>query len=246
MASQIAALLSPGLEVDFNQDYLLAEAIRHGIDPNMGLHQLAVALGMPGLIQADYPTPHPPTAGLLLLPLAWLPQTIASVVWLLVSFGALTWAIALLSRLAGIRLPAWLILPVSLAALFWEPLSQDVGWGQMNAIMLALLAGVLVALSTNRRTLAGVLLAVSLLLKPVAWPLLLLLLVRRDWRAAGSCLLVGGVVGVITAIAVGPLRLVDYFIHSLPVATAYFRLDAFNISLASLGTRLFVGAEYPP
>ena len=37
VASQIAALLSPGLEVDFNQDYLLAEAIRHGIDPNLSL-----------------------------------------------------------------------------------------------------------------------------------------------------------------------------------------------------------------
>ncbi|HEY8691576.1 MAG TPA: glycosyltransferase 87 family protein, partial [Chloroflexota bacterium] len=107
-------------------------------------------------------------------------------------------------------------------------------------------AGMLVALSTNRRSVAGVLLAVCLLLKPIAWPVLLLLVLRRDWKTAGSCLLGGGVVALVTTAVVGPLRFVDYFLHSLPLATDYYRLDAFNISLMSLATRLFVGAEYPP
>jgi hypothetical protein len=238
---------SPGLlQRDFTAFYFLANAFRKGLDPNMPLPELGAALGMPGLTLFPHPTPHPPTAGILLLPLTLMNVTTAAVFWLFFSFAALVFATALLGRLIGIPKPGWLALPLALSLLAWQPINDDLSWGNINVLILLLLTATLFLLRANQPWIAGGALGLALLIKPIAWPILLVLLLRRQWAVSAGCALAGSVVGAVTLAVIGPAAVVRYFTESLPLAARYYQRDFLNFSLSTLGARLFEGVDFPP
>lgn len=233
------------IQRDFTAFYFLADALRHRLDPNIPLPELGARLGFPGLTLFPHPTPHPPTAGLLLLPFTGIGLSAAGVCWLLVGFGALTGSVHLLGKVVGSSIPAWLTLPVALALTTWQPVKDDLSWGNINALLLLLLAAVILCFRAKRDLLAGGLFAIALLLKPIAWPVLLLLAFRRQWASVLGCSIVGGMVGLATLAVIGPTAAVGYFTRSLPAATQFYEHDFYNFSLARLGTRLFEGVDFP-
>jgi alpha-1,2-mannosyltransferase len=137
---------------------------------------------------AALPFTYPPFAAVLLSPLAMVPMTVAAVVVTLASITLTGVTLREFTRSlssgplpAGPRLSIWWLLPV---ALFLEPVHSTVEYGQVNIVLLALVA--LDCLRPDPRWPRGALtgLAAAVKLTPAAFVLFFLL--RRDWRAAAT------------------------------------------------------------
>jgi alpha-1,2-mannosyltransferase len=140
-----------------------------------------------------------------------------------------------------VRLSVWATVGIATALLIWHPLWGELTWGQLQVPVLALLAGAWVALRYGRPGLGGGLVGLAILLKPVPLPLLLLFVLRRDWRAlAGAGSVIVG--GYLVAGAVAGLDTVGtYFTAVLPMVSSTYRAAWANFSISSLAWRLFYG-----
>jgi len=145
---------------------------------------------------ARLPFTYPPVAAILLSPLAMVPMAVASCVLTAASVGLLALVLLVCLRnvdqtsadrisaaQAGGRLGIWAVwwlLPLALAL---EPIRNTLAYGQVNIVLMALVAVDCLAPSTRwpRGSLVG--LAAAIKLTPAAFVLFFLL--RRDWRAAG-------------------------------------------------------------
>jgi alpha-1,2-mannosyltransferase len=132
------------------------------------------------------PFNYPPVAAVLLSPLSFLPMAAASTVLSLVTIALLAVVLRLFVRCLT-RAPggswwavAWLLPP----ALFLEPVRNTLSYGQINVVLMAMVS--LDCLTRRPRWPRGALvgLAAAVKLTPAAFVLFLLL--RRDYRAAGT------------------------------------------------------------
>jgi hypothetical protein len=240
----IASLSAPYIYgKDFLQEYIMARALAEGVDPYLPIPFLAGRfLGPLPVALFPHPTPHPPTVGLLLLPLASLDYPWAAGLWTLLELVCLVASVHLLGRISGLRPGARATLVASAIALPWYPILLDLALGQLMLPILLLLAGAQYALLSGRRGLGGALLGFSLLLKPIAWPLLLVFVVRRSWRplcAAVSTALLGygAAAGVI-----GMGGVFNYVAQVLPEVARIYHATSKNISTWTIGWRLFEGS----
>jgi hypothetical protein len=228
---------------DFLAVFVVVRAIAEGADPFARIDVLTERyVGAPPFPVFDHPTPHPPTLALLALPLAGLSYQAAAWVWLGLELLCFTAAVMLLGRIAGARVPAPLAPALAIVAVAWTPVQIDLAYGQMNAMILLALCGMVLARRAGRRALAGALLALALLIKPVAWPLALALLLRRDWRGLMGVAAAGFAGAAATAALIGPGRSLAYAREILPEVSRYYERFLFNISIWTSGHRLFAGA----
>ncbi len=131
------------------------------------------------------PFTYPPVAAVLLSPLALVPFTAATTVLTLASIAAAAGVTGLILRrltgpAAARQAAAWLLAPV----LFIEPVRATLSLGQVNLLLMALVAADCLAREPRwpRGALVG--LAAAVKLTPAAFVLYFLL--RRDYRAAGT------------------------------------------------------------
>ena len=254
--AMVASLEPPGsYDKDFSQEYLLARALWDGTDTNLPIRDLAARYAtVTSYLDKPNPTPHPPTAGLLALPLAALDYVSAVRAWFGFQLSSLVASVWLLARanhlpprppaavpaaagaLLSSRWPAVLI--ASLCLIGWPPVGLDLGMGQLSLPLLGLLAAAQLALGAERRRLAGVLLGLSLLLKPLAWPWLLVLVRRRQWATVSTTLGSLSLGYLAVALREGPQRLAAYFLDVGPALNAGFVHEPTNLSLWTLGLRL--------
>jgi hypothetical protein len=231
---------------DILQGYTLARAIQDGINPYLATEVLAARYVDQVLSTAfAHPTPHPPTLGLLLLPLSLLDYPTAAVLWFGLEIVSLVASVHLLGRALGARLSFWATLGIATVLLIWYPFWVEMAWGQLQLPMLALLAGAWVALRSRRSALGGALVGLAILLKPFPLPLLLVFVLRKDWRAlvgAGS-VVVGGY--LVAGCVVGLDTVKTYFTTVLPVVASTYRAAWANISISSLAWRVFQGTGTP-
>ncbi len=231
---------------DFLQDYDLARAIIQHMDPYLPISALAqrvlgVTLSPPLLL----PTPHPPTLGLLLLPITVLDYPAAAALWLVFETACLVISIYLLGRNVGVRLGILATLVIATIAVAWFPVSHELVLGQLTLPILLLLVAAERLLQSGRRTVGGALIGLSILLKPIAWPVLLIFVVRRSWRPLAGALptILAGAAAAVAAIGFGGVF--AYATQVLPsVARAYHAADR-NISLWTVGWRVFEGMGSP-
>jgi alpha-1,2-mannosyltransferase len=133
------------------------------------------------------PFTYPPIAAVLLAPLALVPMVVAGTALTLVTIGLLVAVLRLfldrLDEAGAARATAlgWLLLP---AALFLEPVRNTLTFGQVNVILMALVAFDCLADTPSwpRGVLTG--LAAAVKLTPAVFVLFFLL--RRDYRAAAT------------------------------------------------------------
>lgn len=132
---------------------------------------------------------YPPFAGLVMAPMAWLPlwliAAVASVATVVTTVVVMWWFVAPLIRRRGWT--PWYALAVAVClALFFEPVRETFGFGQVNLLLLALVAGdVLIGVAGGRRWAGvGIGLAAAIKLTPAVF--ILYLLVTRRWRAAAT------------------------------------------------------------
>ena len=157
---------------------------------------------------------YPPTAAVLLLPLAWvgdhfgLPQAVRVMDVIGRVCAAATFAIALIF-IRGVlgRWPEWLLALVVLLAFF--PLRWGLVCVQAQTLINVVLAVAIISYARQREVLAGALLALACSIKPYLAPVVLFAVARGQWRmlaaffgtAAAVVLLTVGLIGT-TALTV--------------------------------------------
>lgn len=225
---------------DILQGYLMALAIPDGVNPFMPVLSLAERyLGDLPVSMFDHPTPHPPTLGLLLYPLGGLPYTVAATVWLALELLCMGAAVHLLVRTGSTRSNVRVTLVVTIASIGWFPVMQDLQRGQLSILILLLLTAAWAAQRKGNSLVAGALIGLSLVVKPLVWPVLLLLALRWEWRSLlGAALAVVPFYGLAAAV-MGISPLMYYFSFVLPTVTAFYQNFAWNHSLWTIGYRLF-------
>ncbi len=229
---------------DFLQGYILARATLDRADPYLPTDVLAERYVGAGANPAfTHPTPHPPTLGLLLLPLALLDYSTAAVLWFGLEALCLVASAYLLARAIDAQLPIQAALGITVALLVWYPFPIEMSFGQVQVPLLALLAASWVALRAKRWALGGALVGLAILLKPVPWPLLLWFVSRRDWRALRAALLVLAGGYLLAGCLAGWDTLATYFATVLPLVASTYRSSWGNLSLSSLAWRLLHGTE---
>ena len=141
---------------DIIQEWLLAKSILNGVDPYQTTETLAQHfLGpVPDVQNGAHPTPHPPTVGLIFLPLAFLNYRAAVYVWLVLEVACLFGALYAICRTYNVRRSAVVSLVLLPAALSWGAVADDLMLGQLVIVQLFLLA--VAGLCVNRaRPVAG-------------------------------------------------------------------------------------------
>ena len=167
-----------------------------------GLHQQDVGAYLQGardlltghplygtFLQHPFPDPtlrpayiYPPAFALLIAPLALLPTSAASAVWMGVNQAALVLAVTL--GVDRLRPTPWARAAIIAGTATFYPLWIDVVQGQANLLILVLVVGGLVGvLRDDDRWAAAWGVAAALKVSPAL--LLLWLLINRRWRAAG-------------------------------------------------------------
>ncbi len=144
---------------------------------------------------AKLPFTYPPLAAVILSPLALVPMAVASVGLTLLSVGLL--ALVLRVCLGSLNRPAgqasawagraswavWWLLP---PALFLEPVRNDLAYGQINIVLMALVALDCLTPSAATRWPRGCLVGIAAAVKLTPAAFVLYFVVRRDWRAAST------------------------------------------------------------
>jgi hypothetical protein len=225
---------------DFREDYLSARGWWDGFD----LYRLSVdalSLHYLGVRNAPYPNPHLPSAVALMLPLAGLDVGLAQSLWLAGELLCLLVATVVGARVLGLGRPLLVGGLLAIGLMAWQPVEYELTMGQVQLPILAALVCAYAALLRRRDVLAGGLLGVTLLLKPLVWPILLALAVHRRWRAPAAAGAVAAVGYVASAALLGWTHAVGWLTYALPATTAVTSGEAWNMSLWTLGRRLVVG-----
>ena len=231
---------------DFIQEYLLAKAVLTGIDPYTPLPELANRLigPLPNLI-FQHPSPHPPPVILLSLPLGWLTYQQAAIVWFAFELACIIVSVYLLLQWSGMRPNLMLVLICTLLALACPPFRQELTVGQLMTLNLALLIGSWQMLRVGKEIRGGILLGCAIAFKLIAWPLVILLVLRKKWRATGAAGAVLVAANGIIALLIGPQTVADYYLKVGPLVSTLYRSYIRNFSLWSIGWRVFVGTGSP-
>ncbi|MER7589229.1 glycosyltransferase family 87 protein [Micromonospora sp. NPDC127501] len=135
----------------------------------------------------QYGFTYPPFAALVMLPMAYLPWTAAIVVSVLASVATTTvliwWLVDPIARRAGWT--RWFALAVALClAAAFEPMRETVNFGQVNTLLLFLVAVDLLRLLPVGNRWAGVGIGLATAIKLTPGVFIVYLLVTGRWRAA--------------------------------------------------------------
>jgi hypothetical protein len=125
-----AQLRGEGPPIDLVQDYVGARRLVLDGDPYVRLTQAFASVGISW--RADHRSTHPPTAFMLVLPVAWLPWNAAAAVWAVLMLGAIAgawWAFGASPALAAALAPVTLV---------WPPAAWSLG--QLTPLWLLALA----------------------------------------------------------------------------------------------------------
>ena len=122
---------------------------------------------------------YPPFAALVMVPLALVPFWVAAGVWAGATAAAMAAAVRLTRDALARTTPGWLAACLTCGALALEPVWQNVAFGQVNVLVMAL---VLLDLLRPARRWSGVLLGLvaGVKLTPLVFVVLLVLVGRRD------------------------------------------------------------------
>jgi alpha-1,2-mannosyltransferase len=139
------------------------------------------------LPNTKYGFTYPPFAALLMLPMAFLGWNLAVFVsvsmTVLGAVAVLYWLVRPLAR--RLEQPTWFVLGVAGAlAVAFEPMRETFLFGQVNSVLLVIVAGDLLLLVRNNRSVAGVGIGIATAIKLTPGVFIVYLIVTRRYRAA--------------------------------------------------------------
>jgi len=184
-------LRGDGPPVDLVQDYVGARDVARRRDPYPVLTRAYASVGLTW--PAGHRSTHPPTAFLLVLPVAWLPWKAAAAVWTVLMLGVLAGAYWALGATPG---PAVALAPLTLV---WPP----GGWSMGQLTPVWLLGVALAWRLRDRPGPAGAAIALASLTKLLPALLLLPFLMVRRWSVLRGFVLVWGI-ALVTLLILDP------------------------------------------
>lgn len=125
---------------------------------------------------------YPPIAAVLFVPLALVSMPVASALLTLATFVLLAVTTRATLPTLGIRFDARMLFLLGPIALLFEPIRNTLGYGQVNVVLMALVA--LDCLVPKPRWPRGLLIGIAAAIKLTPAVFVLFLLVRKDYRAA--------------------------------------------------------------
>lgn len=232
---------------DFVQEYLLARAVLSGVIPYLPIPDLARQFIGPLPLDAAFlhPTSHPPPVAILALPLGLLEYQQAAVVWFVFEIGCVCVAVYLLLNWSGVGAHPWTLLLCTLAVFMWNPFWEELVFGQLMALLFVMLLLSWQALRANHSVRGGILLGVVVGLKLIGWPIVLFLILRKNWRAAGAAVATVVATNGIAVLLMGHEAVLYYYAKVGSMVSSLYRAYVFNFSLWSVGWRLFDGTGSP-
>jgi alpha-1,2-mannosyltransferase len=148
----------------------------------------------------NLPFTYPPAAAIIFSPLSLIPFAAASVLITVATVVSLLVVLYLTVRSLGLKVAGvdrWLLLAALLPiSLLIEPIRQTLGFGQVNVLLMVLVA--LDCLTTTKRWPRGVLIGLAAAVKLTPAAFILFFVVRKDWRGA-----LYTIVGFVLATAIG-------------------------------------------
>jgi len=229
---------------DMLQYYLMGKALRAGEYLYQPMNILALKL-----TGADryyhHPSPYPPPMALFSVPLSYADLPRAPIVWFGIEFAALSVALILLTTWYRGKFSPWISGVVLIITLGFYPVWVSLVQGQVSVILLTLLAAAWMLMRARHTFAAGLLLGISISIKLFAWPVLLYFLLKKQWRTLIAAGLMAASLHALTAIFVGIEPLVDYYLRVPGEVLPYYQAHWYNVSLWTLGWRLFAGTESP-
>lgn len=157
---------------------------------------------------------YPPAMMFLFLPLAFFSLPVAKLVWLGFSLLALGGGMWLIAQTISSR-PLTILFMVFLALTF-HPVRNTLNLGQVNAVMLMLLAAFFACYRRRHDTAAGVVLGLAAAVRFHPVFLILYLLWRREFRPATVALATAGAVSGLAVVAFGTDQSAIYFSQVAP------------------------------
>ncbi|MBM7459422.1 glycosyltransferase 87 family protein [Rhodococcus coprophilus] len=200
------------------------------------------------------PFTYPPLSAVLFVPLALLPVTLAKYVFGMVSVAALVVTLRLVLGRVRPGLSdgvSWVVTAVAVAvALQLEPVRETVSFGQINMVLMALVA--VDVLAVKPKWPRGVLIGLAAAIKLTPAGFLLLFLLARDWRTSAR-IVVSAAGFSAAAYVLMPEASTRYWLHALPdtgrIGSAYYAANqSFKAVVARFGppdpleTALWLGA----
>jgi alpha-1,2-mannosyltransferase len=134
---------------------------------------------------------YPPFSGLVMVPMAYLPfpaiVTVAGVATVVTTAVVTWWLIAPMVRRAGWH-PRYALVVAACLALIFEPVRETFGFGQVNTLLLTMVAVDLLFGLPHGRRWAGIGIGLATAIKLTPGVFILYLLVTRRWRAAATAI----------------------------------------------------------
>jgi len=230
---------------DFLQEYLMARALLAGVSPYQPLPDLDKYFQTGDKQYRPHASPHTPGFAIFTAPFAFMSYAQAAWAWFLVEILCLYAAVFLLLRGFNASVNPLFALLITWVALGWSHVWEDLIWGQINTVLLLLIVGAWLNLRGGRRWSGGALLGAAISFKLIFWPIALFLVLRRRWSSAIMALVVFAVTNLIASAAMGWRVVAYYYTDVGPSTAALYRAYGYNLSLWSVGWRVFSGTGSP-
>ncbi|MBF6355031.1 DUF2029 domain-containing protein [Nocardia higoensis] len=174
--------------IDLQVYRLGIDALRHGGDMYGQLPQTTIGIGLPFI--------YPPFAALVLAPFALLPWDIAAFAFFLTSVAALTLTLYLVARRVwpGEEQRRTALFATACAvplAMLLEPTHATLDFGQVNLLLMALVAAD--CLTEKPKWRRGMLVGIAAAVKLTPAAFVLYFLIRKDYKAAVTAAITGAV-----------------------------------------------------
>ncbi|NNH73119.1 DUF2029 domain-containing protein [Nocardia uniformis] len=195
--------------IDLQVYRLGIETLRDGGDMYGQLPETTIGIGLPFI--------YPPFAALVLAPFALLPWNAAAFAFFVTSVAALALTLYLVARRVWPgedrrRLAVFVTACATPLALLLEPARSTLDFGQVNLLLMALVAAD--CLTEKPRWRRGMLIGIAAAVKLTPAAFVLYFLVRRDYRAAATAAITGAVATALS-FAILPQASMDYWFGGL-------------------------------
>ena len=202
--------------VDFSEFYGAAQMVREGLGAKLYDLEIQIQFQLRvAAVHAFYL--RPPFEALLFIPFTYIGYASAYALWTLVGLGTLAAATALIesstqvrmaiTKYTGVRADLGLLLVVFLT---FAPTTTCLSIGQDSIVLLFIYAAAFVLLRRGEELQSGCLLACGLFKFHLIVPFVLILLLRKKWRAIGGFLIIASVLIVISIAVSGSGALLEY------------------------------------